>query len=175
MTASRRASLTALACSAALVAGAISGCSSSGAGGGTKLTKAEFITKMDARCAQTLARIKTIAQPTGLTDYAAILNFDAVAETEQPAFQADATVLVDESPDKVALHKNWIDLDKADFAALKPILVRLDAAARAENQSALAAAAQAASSAPDHSTAETAYLKSYGLTDCATLANYGNS
>ena len=171
---SPRTSLTAVACAAALLAGALTGCSSSGSSSNT-LTKAQFVAQADAVCAATLAKIKAAPTPTSTTDYADILSYDSIALDAEPAFQSQITALADRSPDAAALHKNWIDIDKADYESQKPLVLKLDAAAQAKNANQVNAVITQLGNEPDHSTAEANYLTGYGLTDCASLANFGNS
>jgi len=167
-------SLALTACSAVVLAGVLAGCSSSGGSSGSKLSKADFVTQANAACASTLAKVKAAPTPSSLTDYANIISFDQVALKEEAAYLKTITALVDRSPDAAELHKNWVDLDSAQFAAQKPLVEKMNAAAAAKNQSQLAAAANQVAALPDNSAKETSYLNKYGLTDCAALANYGN-
>ena len=177
MITTRRSQLITSLCAAALAVGALGACSSSGGGsssGGSKLSKADFITQADAQCAATLKQLNAIVQPTGPTDFAAILTSDKFAETAEPALLKTLSDLADRTDDSAALHKNWLDVDTADFAAQKPFLVKFDAAATAKDSAQLTTLANQATAVPDHSADSAKYLTSYGLKDCASLENSGN-
>jgi hypothetical protein len=163
-------------CAAALAVGALAACSSSGggSGSGSKLSKADFITQADAQCASTLKQVNAIPSPTGPTDYDAILKSDKFAETAEPALLKTLSDLADRTDDSAALHKNWLDVDTADFAAQKAFLVKFDAAATAKDSAQLTTLANQASAVPDHSADSAKYLTSYGLKDCASLESSGN-
>ena len=165
--------MIAAASSAALFVGLLAGCSSSGGGSGSKLSKADFITQANAACASTLAKIKTAPTPSSLTDYATIHAYMTLGLTEEPKFLDTVTKLVDRSPDKSTLHKNWIDPETASFAQQKPTVEQLDAAAQAKDASKVSTLVNKLSSfdSPD----DGSFLTGYGLTQCAALTNYGNS
>ena len=176
MITSRRSSLTLIVASATVLT--LAGCSSSGGGsgssGGSKLTKAEFITQADALCASTLAKINAGPTPTGLTDYTAIVKADELALAEEPKFITAMTKLVDRSPDAAALHKNWIDVQNSEFTQQKGLIVQLDEAAKAKDDTKINHLVQQLGSMPDHSADAAKYLKTYGLAKCSDLANNGN-
>jgi hypothetical protein len=135
----------------------------------TALSKADFITKMNAVCAAIDQQRKALPTPSGLTDYPVIAQNLSGTLRILPSFISQADALVQRSPDKTALDTNWLDLEKADFAAVKPIAERMVADSTAKDSAKVAADGEALSSAPDHSSAIATYMTSYGLTSCATL------
>lgn len=170
MTRTRRHVLRVCVTASAAASLVLAGCSSSSGKSDDSLTKAQFITQMNAACVSVLNQVRVTPAPTSAKDFAALLKLDAFIEVAEPEFQQAAAALVARSPDAAALRKNWLDPDAADFAAQKPYLLKFDAAARAKDATKLAALVSQASSLPDHSSAEAKYLTSYGLTSCASLA-----
>lgn len=175
-----RKSLAVTACCAALLTPALAGCASSdGTGGptasGSRISKADFIAKANALCTSTHTSLHA-AQPSGATDYPGILAFDAKTLKEEPIFIAQVTALADKSPDKAALHAQWIDLNIAQFNAQKPLIAKVDAAATARDQSQLIAAVQQVAALPENDKVpgEIDYLNKYGLTACASLTANGS-
>jgi hypothetical protein len=178
VTQSRRIMLAIAVCASALTAAAAAGCSSSGTApgeGGTsghRLTKTQFIASMNSTCSSLLSKVKAIPAPTSADDFADLLKLDGFIDTAEPAFQKTAAAIVDRSPDSAALHKNWLDIDAADFKAQLPFLLKFDAAAKARDATELSTLVKQSASVPDHSAAEATYLTGYGLKDCAALADY---
>lgn len=135
----------------------------------TGLSKADFILKMNAVCSAVDQQRKALPTPSGLTDYPVIAQNLSGTLRILPAFISQADALVQRSPDKAALNTNWLDIEKADFTAIKPIAERMVTDSNAKDSAKVAADGEALSSAPDHSSTIATYMTSYGLTNCATL------
>jgi hypothetical protein len=174
---SRRTSLTVVICAGTLAFAGLTGCSSSAGKAGSTLSKADFIAKTEAVCASTLAELEALPQPSGLTDYTNIVVYDAATLQVEPMFVSKVTSLVDQSPDKAALHRNWIDAVTAQFNAQKPYIAQLDTAAKAKDDAQITSAAQHIAALPENAKADDAvdYLNNYGLTSCASLTENGAS
>jgi hypothetical protein len=131
--------------------------------------KADFIAKADAICKQINDKLATLPDPTGPTDYAAILATGEESLADFPGFIAKIKAAVAQSPDKDELTAKWVSLDEADFAGQKPLLDKVLAAARAKDADQTGQYLNQLSNYKDHSAEAAAYLTSYGLADCATL------
>ena len=88
-------------------------------------------------------------------------------------FITQADQLVGRSSDRATLTKNWLSIEKSDFAAVKPIAERMVADSNAKNADKVAADGEALSNAPNHSDTIATFMTSYGLTNCATLEQAG--
>lgn len=133
--------------------------------------KAAFVAKANAVCKETDAKIKALPEPSGPTDYAAIIADGEASLSEFPGFITKIKAAVAESPDKDELTTKWVAADEADFAGQKPLLDKVLAAAKAHDAAQTSQYLDQLSNYKDHSAGIASYLNSYGLTDCATLEN----
>jgi hypothetical protein len=159
---------------------AVAGCSSSKKPGtfastvpstGGTLTKAEFVSKMNAVCAAINSQRQALPQPSGLTDYTAISANLSGTLRLLPALISQADQLIGRTADKASLTTNWLSLEKSDFAAVKPIAERMVTDSNAKDAEKVASDGEALSGAPNHSDTIASFMTSYGLTSCATMEN----
>lgn len=159
---------------------AVAGCSSSKKPGtfastvpsaGGTLSKAEFVSKMNAVCAAIDSQRQALPQPSGLTDYTAISANLSGTLRLLPALISQADQLIGRTADKATLTTNWLSLEKSDFAAVKPIAERMVTDSNAKDAQKVAADGEALSGAPNHSDTIASFMTSYGLTSCATMEN----
>jgi hypothetical protein len=136
---------------------------------GSTLSKAAFLAQTNALCASLDTKVKKLPTPSSLTDYPAIIAYTRAALDLFPPFSGQTKALVARSADKDELTAKWITLDESDYAAQKPLLTQLLAAAQAKQSAKVEQIYGALDRTPDHSDAEAAYLNSYGLTECAKL------
>ncbi|HEY3715541.1 MAG TPA: hypothetical protein VGL39_13530 [Jatrophihabitantaceae bacterium] len=134
-----------------------------------QLSKTEFIAQANTLCTSLDAKVKMLPTPSSLTDYPAIVTYTRAALDWFPPFSGRAKALVARSADTDELTAEWITLDESDYAAQKPLLAQLLAAAQAKQSAKVEQLYSALDNTPDHSDAEAAYLNSYGLTECAKL------
>jgi hypothetical protein len=166
-------------CLVVLAALSVAGCSGSSkkAGGfatslpstASTLSKAEFVTKMNAVCTAIDTQRKSLPTPSGLTDYPAISANLSGTLRILPSFIAQADKLVTRSPDRDLINRSWLSIEKADFATIKPIAERMVADSNAKDAAKVEADGEALSSAPDHSDTIATFMTGYGLTSCASL------
>lgn len=133
------------------------------------LTKADFLSKMNAVCSAVDTQRKALPTPSGLDDYPNIIANLSGTLRLLPSFISQADALVQRSSDKAELTEKWLTFERSDFAAVKPIAQRMVADSTAKDSAKVAADGEALSGAPDHSSAIAAFMNSYGLTTCATL------
>jgi hypothetical protein len=172
-----------LACCCLLLAavGVLAGCSSSSKKPGTfastlpntaaALSKAEFVSKMNAVCSAIYSQRQALPQPSGLTDYPAISANLSGTLRLLPSLITQADQLIGRTADKATLTNNWLSIEKSDFATIKPIAERMIADSNAKNAEKVAADGEALSGAPNHSDTIATFMTNYGLTSCATLEN----
>jgi hypothetical protein len=164
---------------AAAAALAVAGCSSSGSSGGhssassskssATLSKAQFVAQADAMCRSFDAKRKALPTPKTATDFAAITaNIQGNLELA-PAFIAQSKALVARSADKAELMSNWTSVEEASYAATEPLVRAVLAASKAKNAAAVEQASTKVDAASDPSAQIATFMRSYGLTDCATL------
>src|SRR6185312_15551591 len=168
-------------CCLLLAAGLVAGCSSSSKKPGTfasslpatsgSLSKAEFISKMNAVCSAISSQRQALPQPAGLTDYTAISANLSGTLRLLPSLIAQADQLIGRTADKATLTTNWLAVEKADFAAVKPIAERMVADSNAKDAEKVAADGEALSGAPNHSDTIASFMTTYGLTTCASMEN----
>jgi hypothetical protein len=137
--------------------------------GGGPLSKTEFISKMNAVCAAVDTERKSLPTPSGLDDYPAISANLSGTLRILPAFIDQADKLVSRSPDRDLLNSNWLSIEKADFATIKPIAERMVVDSNAKDAAKVQADGEALSSAPDHSATIATFMSGYGLNSCASL------
>jgi len=135
------------------------------------LSKAEVITQADAVCKQVDTARAALPTPSSLTDYDAIVKNLQGTLVLFPQYFSQVSAVVARSADVAELTAKWTALEASDFAASKPFLDELLAAAQARDSTAVDAASNKLDSATDHSDEIAAFLRSYGLTDCATLVS----
>ena len=169
-----------LACGCLVLAALLAGCSSSKKPGsfasslpntaGT-LSKAEFVSKMNAVCSAIYSQRQALPQPSGLTDYTAISANLSGTLRLLPSLISQADQLIGRTADKATLTVNWLSVEKADFATIKPIAERMVADSNAKNAEKVAADGEALSGAPNHSDTIASFMTNYGLTTCASMEN----
>ena len=167
------------ACLVVLAGLSLAGCSSSSKKSGgfatslpstaSTLSKAEFVTKMNAVCTAIDTQRKALPTPAGLDDYPAISANLSGTLRILPAFIAQADNLVSRSADRDLLNRSWLSIEKADFATIRPIAERMVVDSNAKDAAKVAADGEALSSAPDHSDTIATFMSGYGLTSCASL------
>lgn len=137
------------------------------------LSKADTITQADAICATTKTKSDAIPSPKSETDYAGLKTAITQSITLHDEFFTAISAVVDKSADASELHAKWLDVEKADFDAFKPIAEKFIAAVDAKNQTEIQAQSAALDKAPDHTTEYASFLKTYGFTSCYDLENNG--
>lgn len=133
------------------------------------LSKAEFVSKMEAVCLDFTTRIDGLPQPASQQDFATIATDIQGTLTLYPQYIRQADALVNRSADKARLTRSWLSVEKSDFAASEPALKKLVADVKAKNRTAVAADLKALDKVPDHSEAIAAFMSGYGLKKCAAL------
>jgi hypothetical protein len=134
-----------------------------------QLSKPDFLIEMNALCSSVKAQADALPTPTAATDYAAISTDLTATLKLRPSFVSRAEALTARMPERAALEKNWLAIEKADFAAFKPLAQRLLAHSKAHDPAKVQADANALSALPDHSSRMATYLNCYGLGSCAEL------
>jgi hypothetical protein len=163
-------------------AGASSAASSRAASSGAASTappatgaKAVFITKADAVCTATIAKVAALPVPTGEADYTNLLANLVGTESLFQTYIAQIKVLVAQSPDKAELTSKWVSLEDADYDSAQPVLAELITALKAKDQAAVQTAGNKLDGGADHTAEMATFLKSYGLTECAKLESSDGS
>ena len=139
---------------------------------GAPLPKAAFVSQTNALCSSVYDKVSKLATPSGPTDYPAVIAYAKATLDQFPPFSRQAKALVARSPDKDELTAKWVTLDESDYAAQKPLLGQLLAAAQAKQAANVERLEGALQQTPNHSDAEAKYLTSYGLTECAKLQSF---
>jgi hypothetical protein len=133
------------------------------------LSKPDFLIEMNRLCSTYHAKVKALPTPTAATDFAAIsANLSGTLQLG-PSFISRAEALIARAAERAALEKNWLAVEKADFAASKPLLERMLADSKAHDAAKVQADANALSALPDHSSRLVTYLNGFGLSSCAQL------
>ena len=133
------------------------------------LSKPDFLIRMNALCSSVDAQVKALPTPTAATDYAAISTNLTETLRLVPSFISQAEALVAQTAQRAALEKNWLAIEKADFAAFKPLAQRMVTHSKAHDAAKVQADANALSALPDRTSRLVTYLKGYGLSSCAQL------
>ena len=133
------------------------------------LAKPDFITKADALCNDTYAKVQTLPTPSSPTDYPALIAYTKTVLKLYPPFSSTIKALIAQAADKDELTAKWIALDDANYNAQKPLLEQLLTAATAKQADRVRQLEDQLDSAPDDSDTVAAFLDGYGLTDCAKL------
>ncbi len=137
----------------------------------TTLSKAEFVTKMEAVCVDFNTRIQQLPQPADAQDFTGIAANVQGSLKLFPQYIKQADTLVARSADKATLTQHWLSPEKSDFAAAEPALKKFIADVKAKNRATIVADAQAMDKLPDHSQAIAGFMSGYGLKSCAILEN----
>lgn len=133
------------------------------------LSKTDFLIDMNAKCKAFGAQVKALPVPTGATDFTVITtNLTGTLRLWQ-AYLSQAEALVEKSAERAVLQKNWLMVEKADYAAFRPVAQRMIADSKARHAAKVQADANALSAVPRHASTLAAYLKEYGLYSCAEL------
>ncbi|MDQ1721525.1 MAG: hypothetical protein QOI26_1259 [Pseudonocardiales bacterium] len=133
------------------------------------LSKPDFLIKMNALCSAVDAQRQALPTPTGATDFAAIsVNITGTMRL-LPSLISHAEALIAQTAQRAELEKNWLAVERADYAATKPIAERMVADSNARDAAKVQADADAMSAAPNHSSSLMAYLNDFGLSSCAHL------
>ncbi|HEX8094526.1 hypothetical protein [Jatrophihabitans sp.] len=133
------------------------------------LSKPDFLIEMNKLCSSVDAQIKALPRPTAATDYAVISTNLTGTLKLVPSFISRAEALVRQTAERAALEKNWLAIQKSDFAAFKPVAERMLAHSKAHDAAKVQADANAVSALPDHTSRLVSYLNGYGLSSCAQL------
>jgi hypothetical protein len=133
------------------------------------LSKPDFLISMNAKCKAFTAQVKALPIPTSATDFDAVTTNLTATLRLVPSYISQAEALVKQSAERAVLEKNWLAVEKADFAGFKPVAQRMIADSKAHNAAKVQADANALSAVPDHSDTLAAYLSGFGLYSCAEL------
>ncbi|MDQ1745137.1 MAG: hypothetical protein QOE23_3476 [Pseudonocardiales bacterium] len=133
------------------------------------LSKPDFLVDTNAMCSAVDAQLQALPTPSGATDYAGIITNLTGTLRIMPVYIAHAEALVARTAERADLEKNWLDVERADYAAFKPAAQRLLRAADTRDPAKVAAAANDLSAVPDHSSDVQAYLEDFGLASCAHI------
>jgi hypothetical protein len=134
-----------------------------------KLSKPDFLIAMNALCSAVDAQVQALPRPTSGTDYPALSTNLTGTLRILPVYLSHAEALIAKSAERAALERNWLAIEKADYAATKPLAERTVADSNAHNAAKVQADLQALDAAPDHSSTLAAYLRDFGLSSCASL------
>lgn len=148
--------------------GASSAAPASGSSTGP-LSRSQFLSRMNAVCKTVSTTIAEVKVPSSATDFAAIDRYATVVMQLFPHYMSQARALVARTADRQALQQDWLRFEQSDYDAHLPALRALQAAAAAHDRAGVQSAGAALAKGPDHSSQLDAYLKHYGLTDCAAL------
>ncbi len=135
----------------------------------SRLSKPDFLIRMNALCSAVDAQRKALPTPAGPTDYAAISTNISATMRLLPSLISHAEALIAQSADRALLEKNWLSVEKADYAVIKPIAQRLVTDSNAHDAAKVRADGAALDAAPDHSRGLSTFLTGYGLSSCASL------
>lgn len=134
-----------------------------------RLSKPDFLIQMNALCSSVDAQVKSLPTPTAATDFAAIdANLTGTLRL-LPVFVSRAEALVAQTAERALLERNWLAIDKSDFAAFEPPARRMLAHSKAHDAAKVQADANVLSALPDHSSRLATYLDGYGLSSCGKL------
>lgn len=148
--------------------GASGGSSSSPSGSGGALSKAAFVTEMNAVCSS-ISKTLERSLPSSDTDYPALRAFFTETLALYQTYITQAKRLAAETADAELLNQKWISIEEADFDRAKPVLLQLIVAASNEDKAKIDQLEAQLNKLPDHSGAIAQFMTGYGLTDCATL------
>jgi hypothetical protein len=134
-----------------------------------QLSKPDFLVDTNAMCSAVDAQLQALPTPAGATDYAGIITNVTGTLRIMPVYLSHAEALVARTAERAALEKNWLDVERADYAAYKPAAQQLLRAADTRDPAKVSAAANDLSAVPDHSDTIQAYLQNFGLASCAHI------
>jgi hypothetical protein len=133
------------------------------------LSKPDFLVDANAMCSAVDAQLQALPTPTGATDFAGIITNLTGTLRVLPVYFSHAEALVARTAERAQLEKNWLDVERADYAAYKPAAQQLLRAADTRDPAKVQAAANDLSAVPDHSSTVQAYLEKFGLASCAHI------
>ncbi len=133
------------------------------------LSKADFVIRTNALCSAVDAQRKALPTPASATDFAAISTNLTGSMRLLPSLISHAQTLVAQSADQANLEKNWLSVERADYAMAQPIVERMVADSNAHDAAKVQADGDALDAMPDHSSSLIAFLTGYGLSSCASL------
>jgi hypothetical protein len=142
--------------------------SSSGSSSGGALSKAGFVTQMNAVCSS-ISKTLERSVPSSDTDYAALRAFFTETLALYQTYITQAKRLAAETADADLLNEKWISIEEADFDRAKPVLLQLIVAAGNEDKAKIDQLESQLDKLPDHSSDIADFMTGYGLTDCADL------
>jgi hypothetical protein len=133
------------------------------------ISKPDFLIDANALCSRLDTQLQALPQPTAATDYAAtVANLTGTLRI-RTALISGAEALVVRAGERADLEKNWLDVERADFAAFQPAAQRVIDAARRHDPARVQAAVNDLSAVRDHDATVAAYLDRFGLASCAHL------
>lgn len=131
-----------------------------------------FLIKMNAVCSAIDAQRQALPTPASLTDFdTLVLNLSGTLRLT-PVLISQAQRVMKPFARRAELEKNWLALERADYAEAKPIVERMIAHARARDAAAVQADADDLATASNHSGVLKAYLDEFGLPSCGHLHAY---
>ncbi len=134
-----------------------------------QLSKPDFLVDTNAMCSAVDAQLQALPTPAGATDYAGIITNLTGTLRIMPVYIAHAEALVARTAERADLEKNWLDVERADYAAFKPAAQQMLRAADTRDPAKVAAAANDLSAVPNHGSDVQAYLEDFGLASCAHI------
>jgi len=134
-----------------------------------QLSKPDFLVDANAMCSAVDAQLQALPTPAGATDYAGIITNLTGTLRIMPVYISHAQALVARTAERAELEKNWLDVERADYAAFKPAAQQVLRAADTRDPAQVSAAANDLSAVPDHSSTIQAYLEDFGLASCAHI------
>lgn len=133
------------------------------------LSKPDFLIRMNALCSAIDAQRQALPKPASTTDFATIsLNLVGTMRLA-PSLISHAERLVAQTAQRAELEKNWLALERADYAAIKPVADQMVAHSNARDEAKVQDDAYEMAAVPNHNSSLTTYLNGYGLSSCAHL------
>lgn len=133
------------------------------------LSKADFLTQMNAVCSEVNDATNKLPQPASPSDFATVIaNLGGTEKLFDP-FLAKVDALVPRSPDSAQLQAKWVTPEKAELSRFRAAADTVIADARAGDATKVGQDINALGEANSNSAAIASYLTSYGLTGCAAL------
>jgi hypothetical protein len=133
------------------------------------LSKPDFLIKMNAVCSAIDAQRQALPKPAGTTDFATIrLNLTGTMRLV-PSLISHAERLIAQTAQRAELEKNWLALERADYAAVKPIADQMVAHSIAGDAAKVQDDAYEMANVPNHNSSLVTYLNDFGLPSCANL------
>jgi hypothetical protein len=133
------------------------------------LSKPDFLIKMNAVCSAIDAQRQALPKAASPTDFATIrLNLTGTLRLV-PSLISHAERLTAQFAQRAELEKNWLALERADYAAIKPIADRMVAHSIARDAAKVEEGIYEMAAAPNHNSSLVTYLNDFGLSSCANL------